>query len=498
MMLAVTCILFVALTGGAAGELAAPERLYKILMLLPVSSKSHRNVFMPLAEALADRGHKIVMLTNHPKSSKHPNIQEVNHGLPYFHNINMFSYLNDPTGAFSQFTTVLPAVARDLYNVPEVKDLYERRKEFDLFMVDHAFNEVAYPFLHEATFIMVTTPGIDYRQSAVLGNVLHPAYVPNHMTDFPRPLSIWNRFLNAMIQIGIAIYWRHWTIIPPVQKEISAQFPELPPLLDIERNMSLALMNTHFTSGLPLPLLPSQVEEIESWISEAGSSGVIYFNLGTVASGNSIPVQYRDIFIKAFRRLPQRVIWKYEGELENIPDNVKISEWLPQQDILAHDNVKMFITHCGLLSLQESIYHATPLLALPIFADQPRNAMFVRNSELGHFLEWEELTEDMIIDAVADIITNTKYKENMLRMSRLMRDQLTTSKERAVFWTEYVIRHHGAPHLRSPAAQLSWVEFLMLDVILLLHLALFIIYFILRRILKVISAKILNRKKKIE
>ncbi|XP_069945344.1 UDP-glycosyltransferase UGT5-like isoform X2 [Cherax quadricarinatus] len=514
MTLGTICALLVSLTGCAAGELAAPERHYKILMLLPVGYESHRTVFMPLAEALADRGHKIVILTNKPKSSKHPNILEVNHGLQLSSGQNKFKCLNYPMNGISHFATGLPTIARDLYKVPKVKDLFERRKEFDLIMVDSSFNEVAYPFLHEATFIMVSTPGIDYRQSAVLGNVFHPGYVPNFSSDFPRPYSIWSRFHNTLVQIGFAFYWRKWTVIPLVQKEISAQFPELPPLLDIERNMSLALLNSHFTFGLPVPLLPSQVEvgamhcrpgnplpqELESWISEAGSSGVIYFSLGSIASSASMPVHLRDLFLQAFRRLPQRVIWKYEGELKNLTDNVMISKWLPQQDILAHDNVKAFISHGGLLSLQESIYHVMPLLALPLFGDHPRNAMFIRNNDLGLTLEWTQLTEDMIVDALIDIIANPKYKENLSRMSRLMRDQVTTSKERAVFWTEYVIRHHGAPHLRSPAAQLSWVEFLMLDVILLLHLALFIIFFILRRILKVLSAKIFrahdNKKKK--
>lgn len=51
--------LALALMGVAWAELAPPERSYNILMLLPVSSKSHRNVFLPVAEALADRGHKV-------------------------------------------------------------------------------------------------------------------------------------------------------------------------------------------------------------------------------------------------------------------------------------------------------------------------------------------------------------------------------------------------------------------------------------------------------
>ncbi|XP_042233281.1 UDP-glycosyltransferase UGT5-like [Homarus americanus] len=515
MKVATLCVLVAALTQGALGVLSPPERSYKILMLLPVSSKSHRNVFMPIAEALADRGHKVVMLTNHPKSSKHPNIFEVPHGLPQFReeNMNMFEMRKSPGGTFNMFTTALPAIARDMYKVKAVKDLYDKRKDFDLIVVNHMFNEMVYPFVHEVPFISVATPGMDPRQSAVLGNVLNPACDSTYLIDFI-PSSAWHRFLNTIKLIGHSVYWRHWAIVPLIQKEISAQFPELPPLLDLERNMSLALLNSHFTISKTVPLLPSQVEvgamhcrpanplpqELESWITGAGAEGVIYFSLGSVARGNSMPVQYRNLFLQAFRRLPQRVIWKYEGELEDVPDNVMISKWLPQQDILAHDNVKVFITHGGLLSLQESIYHATPLLALPIFGDQPKNGLFVRDSGLGHFLVWEELTENLIMNALTDIISDPKYKENVMKMSAGLRDQLISPKELAVFWTEYVIRHRGAPQLRSPAAQLSWVEFLMLDVLLLLHLALLVLYFTLRRVLRAISAKIFgsggSKKKK--
>nr|XP_045587430.1 UDP-glycosyltransferase UGT5-like [Procambarus clarkii] len=169
-----------------------------------------------------------------------------------------------------------------------------------------------------------------------------------------------------------------------------------------------------------------------------------------------------------------------------------LNTWLPQQDILAHHNVKVFITHGGLLSLQEALYHATPLLVLPIFADQPRNARFVKESELGDLLMWEELTADAIVETLVQLTSDPKYKENVMRKSAEMRDQPTSPRDLAVFWTEYVIRHRGAPQLRSPAAQLSWVEFLMLDVLLLLHLALFLLVFILRRIFRVIAAKALG------
>nr|XP_027223444.1 UDP-glucuronosyltransferase 2C1-like [Penaeus vannamei] len=505
-MKAAVLALALALMGVAWAELAPPERSYKILMLLPISSKSHRNVFLPVAEALADRGHKIVMLVNHPPALKHPNVLEINHGLPDFReeNLNMFETRGNPAAAFGVFQKALPAIASKLYKVPKVKELYDKRKEFDLIVINHMFNEVAYPFAHEMPFITIATPGMDYRQSAVLGNVLNPSYAANIMQSFPAPMSMLHRFINTIQHIMFAVNWRHWSIVPPVQKEISAQFPDLPLLLDIERNQSLTLMNSHFTMNDVLPLLPSQVEvgamhcrpgkplpeDLELWISGAGSEGVVYFSLGSVAQGQSMPTKYRDMFVEAFKQLKQRVIWKYEVALEGVSDNVLMRKWLPQQDILAHPNVRVFITHGGLLSTQESFYHSTPVLAIPIFGDQPKNGMNIQNNGLGLMLVWEELTVELIVNSLQEIISNPKYKARAAEVRAPLRDQLESPKDRAVFWTEYVIRHKGAPRLRSPAATLSWVEFLMLDVLLALHVAVVVAVYVLRRLVGAVCSRV--------
>ncbi|KAK4322958.1 hypothetical protein Pmani_006309 [Petrolisthes manimaculis] len=103
-------------------------------------------------------------------------------------------------------------------------------------------------------------------------------------------------------------------------------------------------------------------------------------------------------------------------------------------------------------------------------------------------LLWEELTVDDLVTTIIKITTNPQYMENMKSLSRILRDQLTTPKERAVYWTEYVIRHKGAPQLKCPAADLSWVEFLMLDVLLVvLHITIYIF--------RAISANIFDHQK---
>ena len=84
------------------------------------------------------------MLTGLPPSSKHPNITDINHEMPYVGDTtrNMFEK-GKSSGGLATFMITLPAMARDMYNVPSVRKLYEKRKEFDLIIVNHMFNEVS-------------------------------------------------------------------------------------------------------------------------------------------------------------------------------------------------------------------------------------------------------------------------------------------------------------------------------------------------------------------
>ena len=58
-------------------------------------------------------------------------------------------------------------------------------------------------------------------------------------------------------------------------------------------------------------------------------------------------------------------MWKWESEeMQDKPDNIMLSKWLPQQDILAHPKLKLFITHGGQSSTQEALCHKKPVVRL--------------------------------------------------------------------------------------------------------------------------------------
>lgn len=53
----------------------------------------------------------------------------------------------------------------------------------------------------------------------------------------------------------------------------------------------------------------------------------------------------------------------------------------------------------------------------------------------------------------------------MKRLSQLFKDRPASALESAIYWIEYVIRHNGAPHLRTAGADLPWYQYYLVDVV---------------------------------
>jgi len=52
---------------------------------------------------------------------------------------------------------------------------------------------------------------------------------------------------------------------------------------------------------------------------------------------SSLPESIQSAFREALAKVPQKVLWKYDGEMKEKPENVMTRKWFPQREILCTD-----------------------------------------------------------------------------------------------------------------------------------------------------------------
>ncbi|XP_024027576.1 UDP-glycosyltransferase 88A1-like [Morus notabilis] len=63
-----------------------------------------------------------------------------------------------------------------------------------------------------------------------------------------------------------------------------------------------------------------------------------------------------------------------EGFLDRTKDRgLVLKNWAPQMEVLSHESVGGFVTHCGWNSVLESVYAGVPMVAWPLYAEQRFN-----------------------------------------------------------------------------------------------------------------------------
>lgn len=68
---------------------------------------------------------------------------------------------------------------------------------------------------------------------------------------------------------------------------------------------------------------------------EDSPNEVILFTFGSTVSISTLPESIQKVFFETLSQLPQRVLLKYECDIEDKPKNVMIRKWFPQRDVLS-------------------------------------------------------------------------------------------------------------------------------------------------------------------
>lgn len=174
-------------------------------------------------------------------------------------------------------------------------------------------------------------------------------------------MTFYERLKNTIFSIyERAIYkFSHLPLQTKIAHKYFGHLGELPSLNELMKNVSAVLINTHRSLLSPRPTVHGLVyiggahikdpkplpTDVQTFLDGA-TNGAIYVSFGTFLEPSKMPTDRLKVFFNAFYQIKQRILWKCDDVLiKNVPANVMIRKWLPQNDVLAHPNLVLFISH---------------------------------------------------------------------------------------------------------------------------------------------------------
>ncbi|EDV38206.1 uncharacterized protein Dana_GF11027 [Drosophila ananassae] len=476
-----------------------------ILMATQGGTKSHKIPFWELAKGLISRGHNITFLNGFPADFHVEGLHEVTPAglVEYIQNYTNWDLLG------SRMAGEMPIKPWDglryafescdaMLGDAETKELANR--SFDMAILDGAFPEclLGLVYQYKIPFMYINTVGFYTGSLSVAGNPGSYAITPNFYSRFTDTMSLYERAINTGMQVGQSLM--HMYVMRRTHLVLRHHLgTHLPHPYEISRNVSFILQNGHAVVSYPRAFNPNVAEvacihckppkklpwDLEEFIGASGASGFIYVSMGSSVKAANMPETLRQMLVKTFSRLPYHILWKYEGraaDMQDLTSNVKLSRWLPQQDILGHPKLRAFVTHGGLLSMFETVFHGVPVVTMPVFCDHDVNSAKAEVDGYAVKLDLETLSANQLYKSIMKVIHDPRYRNAARYRQKLLLDQRSTALETAIYWTEYVLRHKGAFHLQAPSRNMSWWQYYLIDVVAMYLLALYSLILLLKRL----------------
>jgi len=159
------------------------------------------------------------------------------------------------------------------------------------------------------------------------------------------------------------------------------------------------------------PSIRPVTEEIEKTKEK-----LVYISMGTVV--NDMVSLYRNC-IKAFADTDYQVIMSVGDlvdmkELGEIPANISVHAHVDQIAVLAKADA--FLSHCGMNSVNESLYYGVPLVMYPQTSEQ--GGVANRVTQVGAGIMLEKTSPEAISQAVESVLSDNAYRDGALAISK--------------------------------------------------------------------------------
>ena len=475
-------------------------------LLTPFPWGSHVAELAAIGEGLADNGHEVYILLppvfpamKEMRKTK-LRVIEYERKEPDFFDIpideNLFYALVNVTEV-THFRKNKQGFFQTCTNVLRDENLFKtlRSLQFDIGLVDVFPTSRCYLVLMYRLglpYLSVTTT----YEPWLFRNPALPSFVPFPLADvFKERMNFMERLRNTWNLLD-------WVIAPrtaTIDDNLVIQYaPEKPPVSMnyLATRTVLWLFDTDVVLDYPRPVMANEVNigglttkpakplpaELKEQLDKAVNGSVIV----SFGSTDIMTLRHYNKMMEAFTQLKHlHFVWRYKLEFpENVPSHITLRKWIPQNDLLGHPNVKLFISHGGANGQFESLYHSVPMITIPLFGEQPYNAERTEAKGIAITMDIHTFTAEKMADNVLQIVTNTSYNTKMNKLSRIFHSRPMTAKQRAVYWIEHVLEH-GGEHLMSVALDMPWYEYLMLDIAALAITIIVLIIMVLYKILNV-------------
>ncbi|XP_048003420.1 UDP-glucosyltransferase 2-like isoform X2 [Leguminivora glycinivorella] len=456
---------------------------YRILCVFPVPSPSHNIAGKGFVDALLQAGHQVWWATPYPEKVKHQTdnltIIDVSATKKVFENVNM----TNPQPAY-KLLFMSANIAATAAASPELQQAM-LTVDFHAVVTEWFASDIpaGYAAVQQAPWIMLSSVVAHSCLEMLVDDVTSTALVPTMMTIAPLPMGFFQRAANSVV-VGLMqfVTWsmriyssnQYTDLFGPLA---AARGTVLPSLSEVYNNISILFVNSHPVLAPPRSFPPNVVDIAGYHVEENtslpedlqklldSSPGFIYFSLGSVVKVSELPLTLKTKLAQMFGELPYTVLWRSDEELE-VPRNVLVRKWFPQAGILAHRNIKLFITHAGLLSIIEAVHHGIPVLSVPVFGDQPMNAERTVTAGFGLKADFHSGMAGEIRRGVEEMIGNESYYEAAKQASKLYRRRPVSPSKLIPHYVELAIESQGAYHLRSAARLYPWYARTQIDQLL--------------------------------
>lgn len=446
-------------------------------------SKHHEDVI----KVLLYRGHNVTIITEIP-FKPHENLTEIKLSesenlLALSSNENQLELRNSLLSNVELFREKFEMFMRHLKS-EKIQNFIQsaKRNDFDLIISDNFFFNplMALSEVFDCPMILSSASETFPNIHSMMGNEVNP--IEN---SYQMPIPVLPAEMTIRQKLG-ALFLNYGAIFLELclkfynANALKKFFPnQTATQSDIENRVSLVMTNTHPAMGLVRPsssLLhigflgvrppkPLPVGDLKNFMDNS-KTGVIYVSFGGANKASKIDRRIIQNFLNFFNNASYDVVWQIDDNriLSETSDNIFLIDWVPQADLLAHPNLKLFISQGGMHSFQEAIDRVVPMILFPFYYDQFFCATSMQQKGCGVTLDPEAFTAEELEEAIKEVL-KPDCKKSLEKLREIIYDEPMTSQEKVAWWVEYIIRYKGAKHLFYHGRNVPLYEKYCLDLI---------------------------------